>query len=82
MHKQTLTPAASDAQAANAIDAEVAQNQTRIQQLTQLLDGANVSAQLKATLQEQIQTLQQEQEQLQQYAQKERGAWGLFSWRF
>ena len=71
-----------DTQAADAIKQEVAQNQEHIQALTQLLNDASTSAQVKATLAAQVQTMQQEQDQIQALANQQASLWGLFSWRF
>ena len=71
-----------DAQAAQTIEQEVTQNQARIQELTQLLGTASTSAETKATLQVQLEAMQKEQERLNALAESQKGAWGLFSWRF
>lgn len=71
-----------DSAAAAAIKDEVTQNQQRIQTLMQLLNQANVSADVKATLSAQIAAMETQQVNLESLAQKEQGQWGLFSWRF
>ncbi|MDE1919652.1 MAG: hypothetical protein KGH56_03050 [Patescibacteria group bacterium] len=71
-----------DSAAADVISQEVAQNQERIDTLTKLLGAANVPADIKATLQAQITAIQDAQTRLEDLAQKEQTAWGLFSWRF
>ncbi|MFI5260392.1 MAG: hypothetical protein ACHQU0_01180 [Candidatus Paceibacteria bacterium] len=71
-----------DTAAADVIKNEVAQNQQHIDELTKLLGGTNVSADIKATLTAQITALQGAQTRLQDLAQKEQSTWGLFSWRF
>jgi maltooligosyltrehalose synthase len=71
-----------DSANANAIKQEVEQNQARIEQLTQLINQANISSDVKVTLQEQIQNMTTEQTRLQNLANQQLGQWGIFSWRF
>ncbi|HUY62276.1 MAG TPA: hypothetical protein VMV50_00565 [Candidatus Paceibacterota bacterium] len=71
-----------DTNAASIISQEVARNQTRIQTLTQLMNQASTTADVKATLQVQITAMQQEQTRLQALASQQQGQWGIFSWRF
>jgi hypothetical protein len=71
-----------DTTSADVIAKEAAQNQTRIDSLTALLGQANVSADVQATLTEQITALKDAQARLEALAAKEKSAWGLFSWRF
>ncbi len=71
-----------DAVAADVISQEVAQNQQRIDVLTNLLGAVNISADIKVTIQAQIVALQDAQTRLHDLAQREQGLWGLFSWRF
>lgn len=71
-----------DKNAATTIDAVVEKNQQRIDALTALLAQADISADLKVTLQAQITALQEVQVKLKALAAEEQGAWGLFSWRF
>ena len=71
-----------DSAAADVISQAVAQNQQRIDDLTKLLGGANVSADIQIVLKAQITALQTAQVRLLDLAQKEKSAWGLFSWRF
>ena len=71
-----------DSAMADVIAQEVAQNQLRIDNLTELLSAVNISANIKATIQGQIVALQDAQARLQDLAQKEKKQWGLFSWRF
>lgn len=71
-----------DAAAADVITQQVAQNQQRIDDLTTLLNQANVSADIQVTLKAQIAAIQEAQKRLQDLAQREQNAWGLFSWRF
>ena len=71
-----------DRAAADVIAKEIAQNESRIADLTKLLGEANVSADIQATLQAQITAVKEAQVRLEALAQREQGAWGLFSWRF
>jgi hypothetical protein len=67
---------------AEVIAEAVAKNQENIQKLTDLLGQASTTAEVKLTLEAQIQALENAQARLQVLAEKEKGAWGLFSWRF
>ena len=71
-----------DSAAADVIAQQVAQNQQRIDSLNALLGQANVSADIQVVLKAQIAALQDAQTRLQDLAQSEQKAWGLFSWRF
>lgn len=71
-----------DTQAADILKEEVAANQNRIDTLTNLLNEASTTADVKATLTAQIQVMQQEQARLKGLADVQAKAWGLFSWRF
>lgn len=71
-----------DSTAASVIATAVAENQTHIDELTTLLNAANVAADVKATLIAQISVLQDAQARLTALAAKEQSAWGIFSWRF
>ncbi len=71
-----------DSAAAAVIQNEVAQNQQHIQELTQLLNQANVSVDVQTTLKAQIAAMELQQTNLANLAQKEQSQWGLFSWRF
>lgn len=71
-----------DSAAAEAISQAVAKNQENIQRLTDLLNQASTTVAVKATLEVQIAALQDAQARLEALAEKEQGAWGLFSWRF
>jgi len=71
-----------DSTSAEVIAQEAAQNQSRIDSLTALLAQANISADVQVTLKAQITALQTAQARLQAFAEKEKAAWGLFSWRF
>lgn len=71
-----------DKASAEAISEAVAKNQERIQELTALMNQASTSADLKLTIQAQIDALQSAQAHLQDVANAEAKTWGLFSWRF
>lgn len=71
-----------DIAAADVIAQAVARNQQHIDDLTKLLGEANVSADIQVTLRAQIAAIQDAQVHLQDLAQKEQEAWGVFSWRF
>ena len=71
-----------DSAAADVISQQVAQNQQRIDSLNNLLNQANVPTDIQTVLKAQIAALQDAQARLQDLAQKEQKAWGLFSWRF
>jgi hypothetical protein len=71
-----------DKTSAEMIASEAAQNQTRIDSLTALLGQADVAADVQATLTAQITALKDAQERLKTLADREKSAWGLFSWRF
>ncbi|NNM84037.1 hypothetical protein HKL94_02365 [Candidatus Parcubacteria bacterium] len=71
-----------DSAAAMVIKDEVAQNQQHIQELTQLLNQANLSVDVQTTLKVQIAAMEVQQTNLSNLAQKEQSQWGIFSWRF
>ena len=71
-----------DSTSADIIAKEATQNQARIDSLTTLLNQANVSADVQATLKAQITALQTAQTRLKALAEREKKACGLFSWRF
>ena len=71
-----------DSASAQAISEAVAKNQANIQKLTDLINQAGTTADVKATLTAQITALEDAQTRLQALAQNEQKAWGLFSWRF
>lgn len=71
-----------DSTSADIIAKEAAKNQANITKLTDLLNQANVSADVQVTLKAQIAALQTAQTRLQTLAEREQKAWGLFSWRF
>ena len=70
-----------DSAAAQSIQAEVTQNQDRIKQMTDLLNQASTTAEVKAELQAQIQQLEETQATLSTEAKAQANLWGLFSWR-
>lgn len=71
-----------DSSAASTIKDAVAQNQQHIQDLTKLLNQANISVDVQTTLKAQIAAMKVQQTNLAALAQKEQSQWGLFSWRF
>lgn len=71
-----------DSEAAQALQDEIAQNKEKIQQLLDLDQQARLKEEIKQTLQEQIQILQQEQDRLQERADKELASKGIFGWLF
>ena len=71
-----------DSQAANTIADQVAQNKERIAQISDLLNQATTSAEVKAELQVQLEAMNQEQVRLENLAKSQNSLWGLFSWRF
>ncbi len=71
-----------DSSAADRIQQEVDRNQANIQKLIDLLNQAGLSADIGATLTAQVAAVQEQQVRLAALAQKERGRWGIFSWRF
>ena len=72
--------AGGDHKAAEAMEQEVQQNQEHIKEMQQLHDGCDCDAEVKAMLQEQIQTMTQEQARLQDRAEQEKSKKGLFGW--
>lgn len=69
-----------DEKAAEEIEQEVNRNRLRIQQLIQYMNNCDCGQQVKAMLQEQIQNMEQEQNRLEQLAQKEKSSKGLLGW--
>jgi len=69
-----------DAKAAEELETEVTQNQNRIQQLQQLHEQCDCDEETKQLLQEQIQTMEQEQTRLRTLAQEEKSHKGWFGW--
>lgn len=66
--------------AAEQLEQRTQQNMERVQQLQQLREECNCSEDVKQLMQEQIQNMEQEQERLQQLAQKEKRSKGVFGW--
>lgn len=71
-----------DKDAAERLQEQLDRNQDRIDALKSLLAQANVSVELKTTLEAQLAVLEAAHIRLEALADKEDGAWGLFSWRF
>lgn len=71
-----------DRGSAEAISKAVAKNQEGVEKLTELLNQASTTAEVKTALEAQITALQDAQARLQDVAERERKLWGLFSWRF
>lgn len=71
-----------DRSAADTISETVAQNHSRIDNLTNLLGQANVSADIRSTLEAHMTALEDAQTRLQNLAQSQKRLWGIFSWRF
>ncbi|MBU3941873.1 MAG: hypothetical protein KKF74_03095 [Nanoarchaeota archaeon] len=72
--------AGGDEKSAEDIEQEVNQNRLRIQELKQLYEQCDCDDEVKAMMQEQIQNMEQEQNRLQELAQKEKKSKGLFGW--
>jgi hypothetical protein len=70
-----------DKKAAEAISKETERNQESVAKLTELLNQANLSADIKVALQARITALEETQARFQALAEKEQNLWGLFSWR-
>jgi len=68
--------AGGDEQAAEELEQEVNKSQRKIQQLKQLKEQCNCSEEIKTVMQEQVQNIEQEQNRLQQLAQKEKRSKG------
>lgn len=66
--------------AAEEVEGEVNQNQQRIQELKQLREECDCGEEVKTMMREQIQKMEQEQVRLQQLADKEKSANGIFGW--
>ena len=69
-----------DEKSAEEIEQEVNQNKQRIQELKQLHEQADCDEEIKEMMQEQIQSMEKEQDRLQELAQKEKKSKGLFGW--
>jgi hypothetical protein len=72
--------AGGDKKAGEELEAEVNENQLRIQELKQLKDQCDCGEEVKAMMQEQIQSMEQEQARLRELAQKEKKSKGMFGW--
>ena len=66
--------------AAEDMEQELNQNQQRIQELKQLREESVGGEEVKTMIQEQIQNMEQEQVRLQQLAEREKNANGVFGW--
>lgn len=71
-----------DRGAAESISQAADANQERIQKLSKLIGQASIAAGVEQELKAQVETLAAEQKRLQDLAKKEKGQWGIFSWRF
>lgn len=71
-----------DKDSAEIISQMVKRNQELIENLTTILDQANISADMRVTLNVQIKALEDAQTRLMNLSTKERRSWGIFSWRF
>jgi hypothetical protein len=69
-----------DTESAEELEAEVTQNQNRIERLQQLFEQCDCDAETKQLLQEQMQTMEQEQTRLRTLAQEEKSHKGWFGW--
>jgi hypothetical protein len=69
-----------DTEAAEELETEVTQNQDQIEQLQQLYEQCDCDEETKQLLQEQIQTMEQEQTRLRTLAQEEKSHKGWFGW--
>lgn len=74
--------AGGDEEAAGMLEQEMERNQERIQQLRQLSEQCDCGQEVKAAFQEQITKILQEQSRLQEIAQEEKEAKGIFGWLF
>jgi len=72
--------AGGDQEAAGEIEREVNQNKIRVQQLKQLREQCDCDEEVKNMFQEQIQNMEQEQNRLQQLAEKEKHTKGIWGW--
>ncbi|HUV81021.1 MAG TPA: hypothetical protein VMW21_00660 [Patescibacteria group bacterium] len=71
-----------DEEAAGMLEQEMERNEIRIRQLMQLSEQCACGDDVKAVFQEQIMKMEQEQSRLQQIAQGEKQAKGIFGWLF
>ena len=72
--------AGGDAEAAKSLQGEVNQNQQRIQEMQQLIQDCTCDEPVREMLQEQLQSMEQEQLRLQELAESELQSKGLFGW--
>jgi hypothetical protein len=72
--------AGGDAEAAEALEEEVIRNRERIQELMLLEEQCECGGEVREIMQEQIQSMDEEQIRLQQLAQEEKKSKGLFGW--
>jgi hypothetical protein len=69
-----------DREAAGELTNLTTQNQARIQQLQQLINSTSLDADVRATLEDQVRVLQNDQVRLEQLATREQQDRGLFGW--
>jgi len=69
-----------DEKTAEELEVQVKANQEKLQELNQLREQCDCSDEVKAMLQEQAQSMEQEQTRLNELAQKEKKSKGLFGW--
>jgi hypothetical protein len=72
--------AGGDETAAAELEAQIARNNAQIQNLTQLMETPSLDPDALQLMQEQLQTIQQEQERLRLLAQQEKADRGIFGW--
>ncbi len=72
--------AGGDSESAEELEQQVNQNKQRIQELKQLHEQCDCDEEVKTMMQEQIQSMEQEQNRLEGLAQKEKKSKGLFGW--
>jgi len=72
--------AGGDKKTGEELESQVNQNKQRIQELKQLREQCDCGEEVKAMMHEQIQNMEQEQNRLQELAQKEKKSKGLFGW--
>ena len=69
-----------DQESAEAIEQEVNQNMEKIQELKQLREDCDCGEEIKTIIQEQVQNMEEEQNRLQEVAEKEKASKGIFGW--
>ena len=69
-----------DEEAAAKLKQQIDQNRQRLEQLNQLKEDCSCSDEVKQIIQEQVQTMEQEQDRLNQIAQDEQSMSGIFGW--